>query len=286
MPVETIGALESVTTGTEIVAHATINTKGDWVELVASTAADATGLVLVHGDATTADFLIDIGTGAAAAETAIISNFPVNERTTSNNTCVFMFPVAIPAGTRVSARCQSDVTVGQIDIIGYLTSTTVPVNLATSNITTYGAVTADTGGTEIDPGADDHAKGSWVEITASTTADIKWLIPMFGNKSNTARTNAAWLVDIGTGAAASETVVVSDLLLITNAGEDSLVPSAYPPLPVTIASGTRIAVRAQCGITDATDRLIDFILITSNGSAPAAGGGLLVHSGMSGGING
>lgn len=282
MAVETIGAVTATSSPTDVTSGAA-NTKGSWVQLVASSAANADGIILITGQSTADSYLLDIGVGAAASESVVVSNVPVHERASSYIVGTYFIPVSIPAGSRVSARCQAGGSGSLLRLIGYLVTTTVPISSATT-IATYGDVTASSRGTQIDPGGVANTKGSWVEITSSLSADVKFIVPMFANL-NGARATYNFLVDIGTGGEGGESVVIADLYLGSTADNDELTPQAYPPLPVTIASGTRVAVRAQCNGTDATDRLIDFIMITANGTA-AATGGLLTHPSMSGGLRG
>jgi hypothetical protein len=67
-------------------------------------------------------------------------------------------------------------------------------------------------------------------------------------------------MDIGVGSAGSEQVLLGDMDLSASAGSDSIGPMAIG-VPVRIPAGTRLAVRAQSNITDATDRLFDAMLL-------------------------
>ena len=64
---------------------------------------------------------------------------------------------------------------------------------------------------------------------------------------------------IGIGAAGSEKIVAADLTARSSSITDEVRPS-FIALPVAIPAGSRIAVRAQCSITDATDHLFDIAL--------------------------
>jgi hypothetical protein len=95
---------------------------------------------------------------------------------------------------------------------------------------------------------------------------------MFGNQANQLMSTANWSIDIATGGAGAETVIVPDLICASLASTvDGVVPSAFA-VPVHIVTGTRIAARAKCTITDATDRLIDLILIGIGGTLVTGGG--------------
>lgn len=270
MAIETIGADTAASTGTAV-ADGAANAKGSWVQLTASSTLSAQAiLVTVFFSNVVEDFLVDIATGGAGAESAIINNLMFHERGNGGSTQCYYIPIPIASGTRISARSQSISGTGTVTVLAHLISTTVKLE-EVSSIVTYGINTADTGGTAIDPGGVAHTKGSWVEITSSLSADVKFIIPMIGGSGNAARTTGTWLFDIGTGAAASESVVIANLGLESGSTSDLIFPQHFPPIPIEIASGTRVAVRAQSTITDATDRLFDFSMITANGTAAAAG---------------
>jgi hypothetical protein len=274
MAIEALNINLTVSAGDPLDSAGVAHTKGDWTEIDASAAVAATGLILSYNVSGLGDFLLDIGAGGAGAEVAIVENIPGQRQTGSSNLlfCIYV-PIAIASGTRLSARFQSTTGVGTYRLQAYLVSKdTVGFDECTTAVT-YGADTADSGGAEVDPGATIHTKGAYTELSASTSADIKWLIVGVGNKNNTARTDAFFLVDIATGAAASESVVVPNLCFIASSTMDSITPQYYPAIPIEIASGTRLSARAQSGINDAGDRLLDLIVIGLNGTASGGGGG-------------
>lgn len=96
----------------------------------------------------------------------------------------------------------------------------------------------------VTPGAS-NTKGSWAQITGSLAQEITGMFIWVTTATHLSANNNGWLLDIGTGAAASETVVIPNVL--AGAKEvGSLV--AYPLLgyfPIRIPSGTRLAARLQ-----------------------------------------
>lgn len=87
-----------------------VGVKGVWVEAIASTANFTNYFMLIIHDATAAtDYSVDVGIGAAASETVLIPNVKYHVNITANNiiTVSYPFKVEIPAGTRISARCQN-----------------------------------------------------------------------------------------------------------------------------------------------------------------------------------
>lgn len=259
--IETIGAVAASSRGTLITASATPNTKGAYAQMVASTARHATGIVIIanrHGDANV-DYLIDIAAGGAGSEQVILSNLlSTNGPGGDAFGGWWYFPLAIPAGTRISARCQSTGASADVRVTAHLVGAQMQI-APLSKVTTYGANTADSGGTSIDPGASANTKGAWTQLTASSAALAGFALA-FGTQANTTRTRCTWLIDIGIGGAGSEQVLLADLLLSTDTSSDNMAPGATPFLPLSIPAGTRIAARAACSITDATDRLFDLVL--------------------------
>lgn len=257
------GQVAATSTSVNIQTGTSNNTKGSWVQLVASSAVDADWIALEFGlfeNVAGVDYLFDIGIGGAGSETVLIDNIAVGTRGTFVTPAMPLLPVSIPAGTRISARCQAS----NASVSGRATKLAVGLfdsgfaqSSALSRVVTMGANTADSGGVSIDPGAVANTKGSWTEISSSVATSSRWLLAAFANQANSARTTCSWLVDIGLGAAASEQVLIPDLLVTALASSTTF--PALVSLPCSLPAGERLSVRAQCDITDATDRLFDFV---------------------------
>lgn len=84
-----------------------------------------------------------------------------------------------------------------------------------------------------------HSKGSWVEMIASTSADLNGL-GMFLSANNSNGVNTSALLDIGIGTAGNEVAVVENVPI----GQWN--SDLYKlDLPVHIPRGSRVAVRVQ-----------------------------------------
>lgn len=119
---------------------------------------------------------------------------------------------------------------GGADVYSATDGTDAPY--ATSNVTVTASSTT-------------HTKGAWIEVVASAGFTVDRLILQCGANS-LSNTNSSTLLDIGTGAAGSETVIVANLAVgYTRNG------TSYD-IPVRIASGTRIAFRMQSAISSRT----------------------------------
>lgn len=111
---DTYGANTGDSGGKWVDPGATINTKGAWSQITASTTRDAKGFNLLIGNAsdytrsgTTYYWNVDVGIGAAASEKVIFSNWTMVCHSSSNMIipqATPFIPMHIPAGSRLSVR--------------------------------------------------------------------------------------------------------------------------------------------------------------------------------------
>lgn len=114
------GTIPASSAGTNVTPSGTINVKGSWAQLTASTAAPIHALmVLVQSSSATPSagrYIIDIGVGASGQETIIVPNHTLRVETTPFVRAVtspfLPMSLGIPVGTRLAARCA--VTSGSI----------------------------------------------------------------------------------------------------------------------------------------------------------------------------
>jgi hypothetical protein len=86
--------------------------------------------------------------------------------------------------------------------------------------------------------ASTHTKGSYTQLQAATSADATGL---YIGINNAAATGRSFLVDIAVGAAASEQIILANLLI-----DQPLRLVNSLQLPCLIPAGSRIAARCQC----------------------------------------
>lgn len=255
-----IGTTLASSIGTVITASGSANTKGSWSQLVASTTSNSNfALFMITSNNLNAQWLVDLGVGTAGNEKVVISNLLFSSSPLTSLNVTLGFPLSIAKGARVAARVQG--TSGGSSIFTSMITTVGAWAFPSfaSSFQTYGAVTASTSGTTIDPGAVINTKGSYTQITAATTKSCKGLLVCIGNRNNVAQSLYRWLVDIAIGAGGSEKVIVPNFQLASGISR-SITPYLFF-VPVTIPAGTRLAARAQCSGNDATDRLFDIVLI-------------------------
>ena len=91
-----------------------------------------------------------------------------------------------------------------------------------------------------------HTVGSWTQIIADTaTSEMAGLLMFFANSTTAAATDTGMLLDIGTGAAASEVVRVQSLAISQQA-------TCHTAIPIRIPGSTRLAARIQSSVASRT----------------------------------
>ncbi len=267
MTYEQGGAATATTTQATVTAPGSANAKGAWLELIASTANEAQGFFLTTTLTTTASrqVLVDIGLGAASSEVVLLSNHAMSLGAMAHSICSYI-PLQIPAGSRVAVRYQRNNTATLTASI-YLVAASGAVGYF-RNTETWGADTTDSGGTAVTPGQND-AKGSYVQLVAASARDIHAiLIHVHGGDFSFAGAHKVFL-DIATGAAASETVLIPDIFLQGNSGDMQYRPAVIGPIPCYIPAGSRVAARAQD--TDTTVEVFDVSIVAFGDLATVAG---------------
>ena len=287
---ETAGAVTGVSRGTAITAG--IDTKGAYVELIASTANTNLGIwVFLDGDNLAKNWAVDIATGVADSEVIFLNDLIYGLRRGTTGIVWYYFPIAsIASGTRISARAQCDNSSGsELVYVSAILSTESMLDITAPtyerSITSIPATRPYLD--DVDPGATINTKGAYTELVASASATLQLATFHFGSSDNDVITQNQQLVDIAKGEAGVEVVVVSNLPLAVASVWDQ-------PLPISIAlpgnpfQGERISMRSQCSINDATDRLFGVGYYGAIGTAVSGGGsgGGIKLAGRGGGLVG
>jgi hypothetical protein len=262
------GANAAGSGGTDFAVGAVANTKTGWTQIIASSSQRADGLLITvsPSNIATADYLVDIGIGGAGSETVLLSNllYSVGSSATGFGPISIFCPIYVAPGTRISARAQSsDTSAVGVSVIVRLIKGGTAERIRSTVATTYGADTSDSGGTAVDPGGSAHTKGAWTEISASVSVGFDSCLLLFGQRNNASNANQNMLLDIGVGASGSESVIFADMYMrILD------VEQIYPNciwLPISVKPGQRLAARCQCSGIDATDRVIDLVVVGFSG---------------------
>lgn len=259
-----MGYVGSDTFGTVVTSGGSANAKGSWTVLASSTPADFTHLYLMLngiGSAANNPVAFDLAAAPSGSEASglIAQNVVYDLRTSIQ--CHALVPCGfVAAGSRLAVRMASGTASDTIDFGvtgfdgGWLSQT------SNAGVDTYGyGGSGAIKGLTVDPGATAGAKGAYTQVTASAPNDYCGLFLGFDNLQNfaPAANNATCLVDVALGAAASEKVIVPNIAVPRNFfSEYQLAPALTPTFYVPVKAGTRIAVRASCAISTATDRLL------------------------------
>ena len=246
---------------TTVTGNATSNTVGAYVDIL--TAANNTShssaikvIVRPNSSGTQGDILINIATGAAASEVDIFQNLWIPSSTSSNAAIyTFDFPVAIPAGVRISANCQGSSSSKTVDVSLQLEKGKLGAD-SLSVVDTYGAVTATTDGVTVNSGGTINNFGSLVELIASTDESYSGFI-IACHKKDGSMTDMSQTYDVAIGAAASEEIIFSGHQVRPD-GSERVQGAISPFVGVAIPAGVRIAIRVQSTSTNA-DANMDFI---------------------------
>lgn len=242
------------------------NTKDTtWTTLIASTSFDAQ-LVLVYISAsglasTNTATLIDIGIGAAASETVLIPDLLAGWSPAPTTLGGFprhaIFPLYVPAGSRLSARSQSVRTTGSTRVwVELLGGPRGPEWWCGSEVKAYGITSASSIGTNVTQGGS-SAEGSWTSI-GTTSQQHKALIFMAqGSNTDTVMQTAGQDWDVGIDTT-STAILAEDFLSMTSTAEQLGSLGVWMPIYSDIPSGTVLAARGSSSV--ATPDVIDVAL--------------------------
>ena len=246
---------------TIVTADSTVHTKGAYAEIIAETAADTFWLNMVWVATRAANLdssmLLDLAIGAAASEKIIIPDLGVGFADligAGNGLGHLSIPFYIPAGSRISARCQAAITVDQVQVaIDLLGGPSFEGGMLYTAADAYGASLSTSHGVVPQSGTS-GAKGSWVEIVDETTDRIDALAVCVQGEDGS-MSGRQWSTDIGVGGAGSEVVVLPEFVTLVSSTEHmySGQGNAVFPLGVSIPEGSRLAVRTSSSSNNVTD---------------------------------
>ena len=282
---ETIGVDPSTASagGRGVAAHASAHTKGAWVELAAATAADACWVDAFIGftNANTSRYLVDIALGAAGSEQVLLPDLYFETTILNTVYVAYRFPVAIPAGSRVAARCQSSVGGAVPRVAAILAHGPIAGMGGVGGVRAFGVDAADTTAADANPSATTGGKGAWVEFSAATPDRLRWLVAAFGHEGGGVSAFVRWVADVGIGVAGSEAVLIGDVPLAMNPTGDAIGPPVLG-FPVDIPAGTRLVGRVG-SMTTSTNNQMEMALYGVDAPAPAGtgGGGQHAHASWS-----
>jgi hypothetical protein len=122
--------------------------------------------------------------------------------------------------------------------------------------------------TTLTANASAHTKGAWSEVIASTTSNAS-LMAIKVSGVHQQGTDTATLLDIGTGAASSETAVASNIAIAGAAIVSVALVGVLIPIPLKIPSGTRLSARIQSVVTGGKQATVQIFLLDAGDYATA-----------------
>lgn len=227
--------------GPLVTASSTVNTKGPYTEILASSAFDWYGFWLIPNQsyAVTTDTsqLMDIATGAASSEQILIADLLTGFSPNVGFIPIY-FPIYVPAGTRFSARTQSVVSSGiiNVSIRGNPANSGLPFPMF-SGCDTYGTDSANSTGTGVTAGTS-LSWGSDTNVGSTTSRNYGAALAMYVPDDTSLGRGFAWDLRVGG-------ITVAQWQSMEDTSERFYGP--YPPVPmlVSIPSGTQLQVRAM-----------------------------------------
>lgn len=241
---ETLGLTSA---GGALITASGLNTKGASAD-IGVTASQWSGFFLQLGPGSSASgrWLIDLSFDAFA--TVKVPNIFVQPGTGSGVMTVFI-PLNVPAGTTISAKCQSSTSGGSIRAvcIGRVTNAASPP-LFTSVAALIAADTTNTRPSTVDV----PLTAAWTQLNAATAATYGAVLALVSdNGTPPAAQNVS--LSLGVGAAAAEAAFINWGATILNSAP-SMPRTASPIVYRSVPAGSRLTAKAEGG-TPGSDNL-------------------------------
>lgn len=227
-----------------VVASATVNTVGPWVQLIASVKHSTRGFWLVFGRAQgdSGRYLVDIAIGASGSEVIVGDGIPIGIETYRATSQSVFLPIGIPAGSRVSMRAQSSVASGRLDVTGSIEHSNLMSPVGGARVLGLNANRATTTGTAVPPG---YGGGTITELVASTSQAFRAIL--LGSFSDPADESyyESLTVRIFVGASGSEMLLIPPMNFFYSI--KGVTPSLIGPFPVSVPAGSRLSAQVWYG---------------------------------------
>jgi hypothetical protein len=242
-----VNAVNSERTPITISGSASANVEGVKAVLHAGLSADCDGIYLTvytsfAGASIDNRGLLAIYTGGAGSE---VLWGRVNVSHTISGATIYI-PGRFVAGTRITATLQTAQGSRQLIVVpNFITADTQYFSTAPAE--SLGFVTASSQGTTLTTPAGANTKSAWTQITTATVNKWSAVIVGFGF-GVISLPSANFLVDVGIGAAGSETVLVSNIHALPVALTDDVPFSTPLTYQVNVPAGSRLSMRFQADV--------------------------------------
>jgi hypothetical protein len=237
-------SLVDQSTATTVTANSSANTKGSYSQLIASTSANASFIVVVSNavrtGATNTATLLDLAIGASGSETNFASNIAIGSHSATAAPQVggvYGFPLKIPSGSRISARIQSVVTLGKTASVTVYLFDLGDYATAPTSVDVIGGNTANSQGISFS-----GASGTWVQATASTSQAYR-AVTFVASGHDATMGNVIDFFEVGVGASGSE-VGFGEFRWQFDTSETASIREPYTYMSGrNIPAGSRLAVK-------------------------------------------
>lgn len=244
-------------TGTLLTAPGSTHTKSAYTQILAATGFQYDGIfVTLRPNVVDIDFLVDIAVGGAGSEKVIASDIAVSSRSnavsSAMGTYVVFLPIRVPSGSRLALRYQASATTASALVVG-LQGVAGDAKMRAGYRKAVGLADLTTSrGITVDPGATLATEGAYSQLVASSSVRAVGIIFTFGSAGDGAKSTTNITMDIAYGAAASEKIILTDILLCLSSATNTPLPRMTGPYPVDIPAASRIAARAMPSVSIAT----------------------------------
>lgn len=243
----------------QVTSNASANTKGSWTVQSSSTPYAAQALLVSAAPATSnLNYLLDIGVGGAGSEQIIFADFLISGQSRTSHW--LWVPVSVPASSRLAVRCAAGTGSNDLRVACHLIAAGPWSRPHIGKVVAFGANSGTSGGTQINPGGSANTYGSYVQLTGSTSHDVCAIAVSTGGGTNTSPANTSFQICVSVGASSSEVEIINGHRFPSSGTADYYGPHNTNWVPCQIPAGSRVAVKAKSGTTDATDRLFDIVV--------------------------
>lgn len=246
------------------VPNATTHTKGGWYSL--GTLAK-TGMVVLQiswgqNYTTHRTLLFDFAVGALGQEKTILSNLMVAFSEVGANAsraqCAeILIPITLPAGSAISAKCQSSYASNAGAYVSFLSSN-IPCSWTGSVIDTYGANTATSAGTTMTADNAAFTMGAYAQLTASCERMECFFVAVSPRTAQSAYSDQNGYFELALGSAGNEKVIASGTPEVS-LGTKLTTPQWFGPYYHQVSAGQRLSARLQRQFTT-SQRTLDIIV--------------------------
>jgi hypothetical protein len=254
------------TVGTTVTADASANTKGNYASLIDPTSNPSYGIWVEFVDVAVAtaiqNVLVDIAYGPTGGGNELIVLPDLNageapDHTTHVGGKTYFFPVYIPTGVRVSARCAAS-TGGDTVITRIILVQNPLYEFTCGLVSVYGRDATNSRGTSVTPGS--NAFGNWTELLnaaagSGLTRPHRFWTAMIDGLADTSLFDDRYeVLELGVGPNSGAVTTIAGPFLFGEEGGETVVNS-FPILMhgTEIVDSTNLKLWARMSQTGATE---------------------------------